>query len=166
MSQIPMTRSEEMLAFHDGHFGGTAFVGLAGGDILFSEGRRFSVSSDEKAESADKQFAEILREGPALGMHILTWSDMLNTAERTFDRQSLREFDHRVLLQMSAGDSSNLIDSPAANQLGFHRALYYSEENGVLEKFRPYALMSESLLKNITARFGAKSKERRAKSKE
>jgi hypothetical protein len=46
MSQIPMTRSEEMLAFHDGHFGGTAFVGLAGGDILFSEGRRFSVSSD------------------------------------------------------------------------------------------------------------------------
>ena len=126
----------------------------------------FSVSNDEKAESADKQFAEILREGPALGMHILTWSDMLNTAERTFDRQSLREFDHRVLLQMSAGDSSNLIDSPAANQLGFHRALYYSEENGVLEKFRPYALMSESLLKNITARFGAKSKERRAKSKE
>jgi S-DNA-T family DNA segregation ATPase FtsK/SpoIIIE len=54
------------------------------------------------------------------------------------DRQTLREFDHRVLLQMSAADSSNLIDSPVANQLGLHRALLFSEEQGGLEKFRPY----------------------------
>ena len=40
---------------------------------------------------------------------------------------------------MSANDSSNLIDSPAANKLGFNRALIYSEEQGVMEKFRPYA---------------------------
>ena len=51
----------------------------------------------------------------------------------------MREFDNRILFQMSANDSSNLIDSPAANKLGFNRALIYSEEQGVMEKFRPYA---------------------------
>src|SRR2546430_12485844 len=54
----------------------------------------------------------------------------------TFDRASMREFDNRVLFQMSAADSSNLIDSPAANKLGTNRALAYSEEQGVMEKFR------------------------------
>jgi hypothetical protein len=44
-----------------------------------------------------------------------------------------------VLFQMSAADSSNLIDSPEANRLGFYRALLYSEEHGRIEKFRPYA---------------------------
>jgi len=46
----------------------------------------------------------------------------------------------RVLFQMSGNDSSALIDSPAANRLGYHRALFVSEEQGRLEKFRPYAL--------------------------
>ena len=41
-----MTRPEEMLAYHDGHFGGQAFVGLEGGSILFSNGTHFSVSAD------------------------------------------------------------------------------------------------------------------------
>ncbi len=36
MSNVPMTRPDEMLAFHDGPFGGHAFVGLEGGRILFS----------------------------------------------------------------------------------------------------------------------------------
>ena len=49
--------------------------------------------------------------------------------ERTLDRASLREFDNRVLFQMSASDSSNLIDSPLANKLGANRALAYSEEH-------------------------------------
>jgi hypothetical protein len=41
---------------------------------------------------------------------------------------------------MSASDSSNLIDAPTGNKLGNNRALLYSEEQGVSEKFRPYAL--------------------------
>ncbi len=87
---------------------------------------------------ADKVFAELLREGPELGMHALCWCDTLASLERTMDRSSLREMDHRVLFQMSASDSSNLIDSPLGNKLGFHRALAYSEEQGTVEKFRPY----------------------------
>jgi hypothetical protein len=50
---------------------------------------------------------------------------------------------------MSSADSSNLIDSPAANLLGYHRALYYSEEQGTLEKFRPYAALDPAWLEQV-----------------
>ena len=46
MSHVPMTRPEEMLAVHDGHFGGNAFLGLEGGRILFTNGFVFSISAD------------------------------------------------------------------------------------------------------------------------
>ena len=65
----------------------------------------------------------------------------------------MREFDNRVLFQMSANDSSNLIDSPAANKLGFHRALAYSEEQGVMEKFRPYGMVDKAWLEHLRAKF-------------
>lgn len=99
----------------------------------------FSTEGADKPPAPDKQFADLLRDGPPFGVHILVWSDTLATLERTLDRQSLAEFDHRVLFQMSAADSANLIDTPEANKLGFYRALLYSEEQGVMEKFRPYA---------------------------
>ena len=99
----------------------------------------FSLNEQPAAPRPDRQFAEILREGPPLGLHCLVWADTLAAVERILDRQTLREFDDLVLFQMSAADSSTLIDSPAANQLGFHRALLYSEQRGTLERFRPYA---------------------------
>ena len=46
MSNVPMTRPEQMLAFHDGQFPGNSFAGLEGGRILFSNGTHFSVSAD------------------------------------------------------------------------------------------------------------------------
>ena len=64
----------------------------------------------------------------------------MNNLNRTFDRNGLREFEIRVLFQMSANDSSTLIDSPAAGKLGANRALFYSEEENRIEKFRPYGL--------------------------
>jgi len=85
-------------------------------------------------------------------MHVIAWSDTPASIERTLDRQSLREFDNRVLFQMSANDSSNLIDSPMANKLGQNRALAYSEEQGVMEKFRPYAVPSEAWLREVKQR--------------
>lgn len=99
----------------------------------------FGRSSEDKPNTAE-QFATILREGPGLGIHVLLWCDNLNNLTRTLSRQSLREFEMRILFQMSPGDSSNLIDTPLASKLGLHRALYYSEEQGRAEKFRPYAV--------------------------
>ena len=104
-------------------------------DFGFSFGR----SDEPKKVSASQQLAELIREGPALGLHVIAWFDSLNNLNRAFDRQLLREFEMRVLFQMSANDSSTLIDNPAANRLGSHRGLFASEDRGTLEKFRPYA---------------------------
>ena len=103
----------------------------------------FSFSSseggEEKPPDTGKEFADLLREGPAVGIHMIAWIDTPTALERALDRASMREFDNRVMFQMSAADSSNLIDSPAANKLGANRALAYSEEQGSMERFRPYA---------------------------
>lgn len=109
----------------------------------------FSMGDEVAAPRPEVQFAGLLREGAAVGIHVVTWADTLGTLERTFDRQTIREFDHRILFQMSASDSSTLIDSPIANQLGFHRALLYSEEQGGLEKFRPYAALTDDWLAHV-----------------
>ena len=117
----------------------------------------FGLSLDEEEKARpDAQFATILREGPNVGVHVLLWADTLSTLERTLDRQTIRQFDHRVLFQMSAADSSNLIDSPAANQLGLHRALLYSEEQGGIERFRPYAAPREDWLDQVRRKLAPK----------
>jgi hypothetical protein len=109
----------------------------------------FSATDEAKAPDAGKLFADVLREGPALGIHTVIWADTAVALDRTLDRHAMREFDNRILFQMSASDSSNLIDSPAANKLGFHRALAYSEEQGVMEKFRPYGLPERAWLQRV-----------------
>jgi len=114
-------------------------------------------SDEEKKPQPDKQFADMLREGPPLGIHTVAWCDTPASVERTLDRGSMREFDNRILFQMSANDSSNLIDSPAANKLGTFRALVYSEEQGVMEKFRPYALADKAWLEYLRSKFPPKA---------
>jgi S-DNA-T family DNA segregation ATPase FtsK/SpoIIIE len=99
----------------------------------------FDFSSGEATLRPDQHLARLLRDGPAAGLHVIATADTLAALNRVLDRQALREFDQRVLFQMSAADSSALIDAPAAGQLGQQRALLYSEEQGTIEKFRPYA---------------------------
>jgi DNA segregation ATPase FtsK/SpoIIIE, S-DNA-T family len=41
---------------------------------------------------------------------------------------------------MSMADSSSLIDLPVAAKLGPSRAIFFTEDQGRVEKFRPYAL--------------------------
>ncbi|MGQ9649763.1 MAG: FtsK/SpoIIIE domain-containing protein [Phycisphaerae bacterium] len=115
----------------------------------------FSFTRTDEGAPPDpgRQLSELLREGPPNGIHTLAWADTPVTLERTFNRQTMREFDNRVLFQMSAADSSNLIDSPAANRLGLYRALLHSEELGLLEQFRPYAMLQSSWLEYVENRF-------------
>jgi S-DNA-T family DNA segregation ATPase FtsK/SpoIIIE len=108
----------------------------------YSFGRR----GEEKVVSPAERFAELVREGPAAGIHLLVWCDSLANAQRALDRSGLREFDMRVLFQMGVADSSTLIDSPAASRLGVNRALFASEELSAPEKFRPYRLPPEEWL--------------------
>ena len=103
-------------------------------------------SSDSAAADAPSRFDRLLREGPPVGLHTIVWTNTATTLERALDRRALREFDGRVLFQMSAADSTFLIDGPQAGSLGAHRAMLFSEESGVLEKFRPYAVPSDEWL--------------------
>jgi S-DNA-T family DNA segregation ATPase FtsK/SpoIIIE len=100
----------------------------------------FSFGSSDGPPSPDKLLAGIVREGPVAGVHVVVSCDTLASLQRAFDRNALREFDWKVLFQISPADSSTLIDSPAASRLGANRGLLHSEELGLLEKFRPYVL--------------------------
>jgi len=101
----------------------------------------YSSFSDEPAPvNSAQQFARILRDGPEVGVHTLVWCDTVTNLNRALERRLLREFALRVAFQMSAEDSSTLLDSPAASKVGPNRAYLYSEDEGRLEKFRPYGL--------------------------
>ncbi|MCA9096199.1 MAG: hypothetical protein KDA68_22120, partial [Planctomycetaceae bacterium] len=67
-----------------------------------------------------------------------------NNIDRWFNRSTMREFDMRIVFQMSSNDSSQLIDSPEAGRIGPNRAILYSDERGTREKFRPYGTVSDS----------------------
>ncbi|MCI0492476.1 MAG: cell division protein FtsK, partial [Planctomycetes bacterium] len=114
-------------------FNGGRFRDLRRSEDDFS----FSMDSDKKANPG-REWAEILRNGPAWGMHTLLWCDSYNNVSRLLDRMMLREFEMRIAFQMSAADSSSLLDTPAATRLRQHRGLFASEDLGTLEKFRPY----------------------------
>ena len=72
--------------------------------------------------------------------------DTYNNLNRFLSRKALSEFEMRVIFQMSQNDSAALVDSPAASNLGLHRALFYNEHEGYLETFRPYGLPGNAWL--------------------
>jgi hypothetical protein len=94
-------------------------------------------------------FTQLITQGSSHGIHILTSVDGFNNVNRWLNRKVLREFEIRVIFQMSANDSASLIDSSAASTLGLHKALLYHEQMGSLETFRPYALPDSGWLESI-----------------
>ena len=115
----------------------------------------FSLGGDKKASPADN-FLTVLKDGPAVGVHMIIWCDSLTNLQRTFDRNAIKEFELRVLFQMSGNDSSQLVDTPVAAKLGPQRALFIHEETGTLEKFRPYAFPSTDWLETVTGQMRAR----------
>jgi hypothetical protein len=121
-------------------------------DLRLTE-EEFSFSSSSKngkPTPLDKQFRNLLREGPVVGVHVLLWCDSYNGLSRFVDRLTLRELDYRVALQMSSADSTSLIDSPAAGRVGEQRALFYRDDLGTQAKFRPYGRPTSEWLDWVT----------------
>ncbi len=116
----------------------------------------FSRFDAEKPASPAQQLTEVLRRGPAVGIHGLIWCDSYNALNRALDRQALRDVELRVLFRMNASDSSALIDSPAAARLNEHRALLHDEGQGRSEKFRPYSPPSQQWLNWLKQQFQAR----------
>lgn len=122
----------------------------------------FSRSSENRPPDPSKQFATLLREGPAVGIHTIVWCDSVNNLNRAWDRQTLREFELRVAFQMSVNDSSTFIDTPAAGKLGTHRAFFHSEEQAILEKFRPYRWPEADWLRLVRQQLGGAEQKSRS----
>jgi hypothetical protein len=116
----------------------------------------YSRYDEDKPVPPAKLFTDVLRDGPPVGVHTIVWCDSVNNMNRTLDRQGLKEFENRVLFQMSTNDSSSLIDSPVASKLGENRAMYYSEEANRIEKFRPYGIPAPEWLESVKRRYAAR----------
>ncbi len=134
-------------------FGIHRFRELRKSEEDFGFGRR-----GEREPTPAERFNAILRDGPLVGIHVLVWCDSLTGLNRAFERPQLREFGMRVLFQMSAADSSTLMDTPAASRLKRHQALFLLEDQERPEKFRPYGLPPaewlEAACEKLRARVG------------
>ena len=108
--------------------------------LHYEEDFSFSSGDSDSAPAPGAILQRIITEGPKAGFHVIASCDSGNNVNRCLGRKALSEFEMRVLFQMSANDSATLIDSPKASTLGLHRALFYNEQEGYLETFRPYAL--------------------------
>ncbi len=104
------------------------------------EDMAFSLGGDDAAGNPAQQLARLVTDGPSHGIHVIASVDTYNNVNRFLGRKALSEFEMRVLFQMSTNDSASLCDDPKASTLGLHRALFYNEQEGYLETFRPYAL--------------------------
>ena len=108
--------------------------------LRYEEDFGFAASDTEAPPNPSALLNTLITEGTRLGFHVIASCDTYNNVNRFLSRKALSEFEMRVLFQMSANDSASLIDNPKASTLGLHRALYYNEQEGYLETFRPYAL--------------------------
>jgi DNA segregation ATPase FtsK/SpoIIIE, S-DNA-T family len=116
----------------------------------------FSFSKREDDAGPADHLDVLLREGAGLGVHLIVWCDTVNNLNRYFTHQVLREFEMRVLFQMSPADSGHMLDTPVASKLGGHRALFHSEEQNRLEKFRPYGIPSDAWLRKLGERLAGR----------
>jgi hypothetical protein len=108
--------------------------------LRFEEDFGFSGGDAEAAANPAAILNTLVCEGTRLGFHVIATCDTYNNVNRFLSRKAFSEFEMRVLFQMSANDSASLIDSPKASLLGLHRALFFNQQEGYLETFRPYAL--------------------------
>jgi hypothetical protein len=96
-----------------------------------------------------ERFAKLLSQGPENGIHAAVWCDSLASVQRSLPRRSLRDFDLRILFQMSPADSTELIDDDAASRLGLHSALFAVLGEGKREKFRPWQAPDAAFLARV-----------------
>jgi hypothetical protein len=79
----------------------------------------------------------------------MVWCDSLASVQRGLGRRALKAFDARILFQMSASDSTELIDADDASRLGLHTALLVTQGDGRSEKFRPFSLPDAETIERL-----------------
>lgn len=104
------------------------------------KGDEFAYGDEGGSSKPDAILANLLKDGAGVGLFVWIWADTAGTLSRWLSRQSVRDGELRVLMQMSANDSNQLIDSNIANRLEPHVALIQDDMDGKPIKFRPFSL--------------------------
>ena len=79
----------------------------------------------------------LLRDGPPANVFVMLVCGSAETLSRWLPRSSHHDLDLRILGRMNAGDSSALIDTPAASDLSASTLLLYDDADGHIQKVPP-----------------------------
>lgn len=98
-------------------------------------------------------FAQLVKDGPESGVHIIATCDTVGNASRSFERRLMNQVGLRVAAVMPEPDSNSFLDSPTAAKLDKpHRAIFFDESRpGLLEKFIPFGLPKREFLEKMAA---------------
>jgi len=121
-------------------------------DFSSSPSLSFSLDLGEtktkKEESLGVMLSKILEEGPEYQIYTIAWCDNHKNLTRRFSRQVIKEFELKVLFRLNTDDSINMMDSVDAAKLKPNQAIYYNEDTGQTEKFKPFGLPDKNWLIN------------------
>jgi len=67
-----------------------------------------------EAERSRPALAEILRDGPEVGVHVVAWSETYSSMRRVLDTGLMEEFEYRLVHRVSESDSEDLLSSDLA----------------------------------------------------
>ena len=109
----------------------------------------FGSYGSPKAVTSASRLADLIRRGPAVGIHVVIFSDSFNNAVRWLSSSLIREFSYRIAFRMNQTDSASLLDSPVASTLDSGRAVLYRDLTGEAEKFRPFSWPTRGWLSSI-----------------
>ncbi|MEP6170596.1 MAG: FtsK/SpoIIIE domain-containing protein [Rhodopirellula bahusiensis] len=104
-------------------------------DLRQPESMNFSLDASSQVSGCDA-FQAILREGPAVNVFVIVTLPSAETLNRWLPRQSHHDLELRLVGALNAGDSSMLIDSPAAADLSAATMILYDDSDGRMTKFR------------------------------
>lgn len=94
----------------------------------------------EKEPETSDHFADLVRRGPQVGIHVIIWADSFSNVTRWLSGAMLKEFDTRVAFRLNQTDSASLIDTAAAAHNGPGRAIIYRDQTGEATRFRPWQM--------------------------
>ena len=109
-------------------------------------------SSSPAPPSATKMLAEILRDGPSVGIHTFLWTDGSISLQHSTERSALNEFGTIVMFQTTAGESTHFLDNVSASKLDRTQALLVRPSEGESLKIRPYGKVEDQVWKDWMGR--------------
>ncbi|MFG0266974.1 MAG: FtsK/SpoIIIE domain-containing protein [Rhodopirellula sp. JB055] len=104
-------------------------------DLRQAESMNFSLDAASKITGCDA-LQTVLREGPSVNVFVIVTLPSAETLNRWLPRQSHHDLELRLVGPLNAGDSSLLIDSPAAAELSAATMILYDDSDGRMTKFR------------------------------